>query len=55
LWPGFNGTGETAEKICISKETIKGNNLKDKHAFTQNKVCEAVLKGEGHVTSVSSF
>jgi hypothetical protein len=54
LWPGCNGTGEAAEKFYICKETIKGNNLKDKHAFTQSKVCEAILKEEVHVISVTT-
>jgi hypothetical protein len=46
LWPGSNGIGEAAEKFYICKETIKGNNLKDKHAFTRKKVREAILKGK---------
>jgi hypothetical protein len=49
-----NGTGEAAEKFYVCKE-IKGNNVKDKRAVTLDKVCKAILKGEGHVTSVSSF
>lgn len=33
----LNGIGEAAEKNYICKETIKGNNLKNKHAFTRKK------------------
>lgn len=45
---------DTSENAEILKETIQGNRLNDKHARTYpNKIFEAVLKGEGHLTRVS--
>ena len=45
---------DTMEKFYIYKQTTKGNQPNDIHTITPQKISEAILTGEGHLTSVTS-